>query len=173
MKNKHIVIKHIGSFNSEIIDSILLSIKNLLVKDNYPLIIRKRVYNISVECLDNILKHSDIHTVSKKLYDDNPSSFILEKDDTAFYVKIGNIILNENIKNVDNKLKKINSLNLDGINELYKNSLQNGEISKKGGAGLGLIVMSKTTKEKILYSFDEINNKFSYFVMNLKIRIDN
>jgi len=172
MAKKSILIKHIGIFNSEIIDSILLSLKDLLVENNYPILIRKRVYTLSVECLDNILKHSDIHTVSRELYDDNPSSFILEKDDTAFYVKIGNIILNENIENVDNKLKKINSLNLDGINELYKNSLQNGEISKKGGAGLGLILMSKTTKGKILYSFDEINNKFSYFAMNLKIKID-
>lgn len=173
MTQKHVVIEHTGAFDTEIIDNLLKSLKTFLTKGNFSILIRKRIYALSVECLDNILKHSDIPKLNNNLYSENPSYFLLEKNDTTFFFKISNIILNGNIKKVEKKIEQINSLDTNGINELYKNSLQNGEISKKGGAGLGLIVMAKTTKNKILYNFTKINDKFSYFTMNLKIDLNN
>ena len=59
------------------------------------------------------------------------------------------------------------ALDEDEVNELYKKSLANAEISEKGGAGLGLIVMSKFTGKNIKFDFEKINDKFSYFAMQL------
>jgi len=55
---------------------------------------------------------------------------------------------------------------------LYKDSLSNAEISEKGGAGLGLILMSKTTRQKIIFDFEKINHNFSYFAMQLTLKIN-
>ena len=56
------------------------------------------------------------------------------------------------------------------IGNFMRMFLSTAEISEKGGAGLGLIVMAKTTKQKIKYDFEKINDKFSYFAMQLNLK---
>ena len=52
---------------------------------------------------------------------------------------------------------------------MYKQIITNGQFSEKGGAGLGLVEMAKITDQKIEYSFSEINGKFDYFRLILRI----
>ncbi len=170
MKSYDVVINHKGHVNLDIIDDILHHLKTFLQSRLSDKVIIKRVYSLSVECLDNILKHSDLDDEEHVLVKDYPPRFIVEKIAESFLIHTGNIIHNENIKSVAGKIEKLNSLDKDGIISLYKESLSNAEISEKGGAGLGLIVMAKTTGQKIKYDFEKINNKFSYFAMQLNIK---
>jgi hypothetical protein len=47
--------------------------------------------------------------------------------------------------------------------------LNNGEMSLKGGGGLVMIDIARKTGEKIGYNFLEIDNKVSFFTLNIKI----
>jgi hypothetical protein len=42
-------------------------------------------------------------------------------------------------------------------------------MSLKGGGGLGMIDIARKTGEKIGYNFLEIDNKVSFFTLNIKI----
>lgn len=170
MKSYDVVINHKGPVNLEIIDQILHQLKNYLNHKIDDKVIRKRVYSLTVECLDNILKHSDLNDESHELVTSYPPRFIVEKIGENFLIHTGNIIFNSNIDLVMQKIEKLNSLTQIDINSLYKESLSNAEISEKGGAGLGLIVMAKTTGQKIKYDFERINNNFSYFAMQLSLK---
>jgi len=170
MKSYDVVINHKGPLNLETIDQILHQLKNYLNHKIEDKVIRKRVYSLTVECLDNILKHSDLNDESHELVTSYPPRFIVEKIGEHFLIHTGNIIFNSNIDLVMQKIEKLNSLTQMDINSLYKESLSNAEISEKGGAGLGLIVMAKTTGQKIKYDFERINNNFSYFAMQLSLK---
>lgn len=170
MKSYDVVVNHKGFVSLEIVDTILHDLKTYLYHKPHDKLMRKRVYSLSVECLDNILKHSDLNEERHELSMDYPPRFIVEKIADDFLIHTGNIILNENIDKVIAKLDKLNNLEVEGVNQLYKNSLANAEISEKGGAGLGLIVMAKTTRQKIRYDFEKINKKFSYFAMQLNLK---
>ena len=66
-------------------------------------------------------------------------------------------------------MDKINSLNKEELGEFYKTSLRNNTISDKGGAGLGLIEISRKSGSKINYLFEPINNENSSFSLMVKI----
>ena len=170
MKSYDVVINHKGNVNLDIIDDILHHLKVFLQSRVNDKVIIKRVYSLSVECLDNILKHSDLDDEQHALVQNYPARFIVEKIAESFLIHTGNIILNNNIDVVTQRIEKLNSLQKEEITSLYKESLSNAEISEKGGAGLGLIVMAKTTGQKIKYDFEKINNKFSYFAMQLNVK---
>ena len=156
--------------NLEVIDDILLKLKNYLQEKQIELVIRKRVYTLAVECLDNIYKHADHTNHISEIISEYPPRFIIEKIYDDFQINTGNIILDINKGKITDKLENLNKLSLEDINILYKKSLTNAEISDKGGAGLGLIVMAKITTQKIKYDFQKINDKFFYFAMQLTIK---
>ena len=55
------------------------------------------------------------------------------------------------------------------LKDYYKSVLNNGEMSLKGGGGLGMIDIARKTGEKLEYNFLEIDNKVSFFTLNIKI----
>ena len=170
MKSYDVVINHKGFMSLDVIDGILHHLKIFLFHKQHDKMMRKRVYSLSVECLDNILKHSDINEEEHEFLINYPPRFIVEKIAENFLIHTGNIILNKNRDAIIPRLDKLNDLTIKEINDLYKKSLANAEISAKGGAGLGLIVMAKTTKQKIRYDFEKINDKYSYFAMQLNFK---
>ncbi|MBU8892259.1 MAG: SiaB family protein kinase [Bacteroidales bacterium] len=171
MKSYDVVVNHKGYISLDIIDDILHQLKTFLNnKEKQNKIIRKRVYSLGVECVDNIIKHSDLNEQNHQLLESYPPRFIVERIAGNYLIHTGNIILNENVELIINKLDGLNNLGENEVNELYKESLSNAEISEKGGAGLGLIVMSRITGHKIKYDFEKINDKFSYFAMQLNLK---
>ncbi|MDK2977627.1 MAG: hypothetical protein PWP52_341 [Bacteroidales bacterium] len=172
MNKYDVVINFNGNISLPVIDDILHKLKVYLHNNINDKLIRKRVYSLAVECLDNIFKHSDLTDINNKLVNKYPPKFIVEFFHDTFLIHTGNIISNENTEKVIQKLTQLNKLADTEVNQLYKDSLSNAEISEKGGAGLGLIVMAKTTRQKIHFDFERINHNFSYFAMQLNLKIN-
>ena len=98
MKSYDVVINHKGHISLDIIDDILHHLKLFLQERIDDKTIRKRVYSLSVECLDNIFKHSDLIDEGNELVKSFPPRFIVEKIAESFMIHTGNIILNENVE---------------------------------------------------------------------------
>ena len=63
----------------------------------------------------------------------------------------------------------INKLSKEELKEYYKAVLNNGEMSMKGGGGLGMIDIARKTGEKLNFNFSPVDDKFSFFSLNIKI----
>ncbi len=148
MKSYDVVINHKGYLSLDAIDNILHQLKTYLSHKQSDKLLRKRVYSLSVECLDNIYKHSDLNEEDHELLIKYPPRFIVERIAENYLIHTGNIVMNVNMNEIIPRLENLNKLEFEEVNNLYKKSLANAEISDKGGAGLGLIVMSKFTKQK-------------------------
>ena len=85
------------------------------------------------------------------------------------YLNTPNNILNENIHGLKRRLDEVNSLNKEELKEYYKRVLNNGEMSLKGGGGLGMIDIARKTNEILDYYFLEIDNKLSFFTLVIKV----
>ena len=170
MKSYEVIINHKGPIDLSVIDSILLTLKNYIQDKQLDIVLRKRLYTLAVECLDNIYKHSDKSEHHSDLISEFPSRFIIEKIGDDYMLHTGNIIFDVNKEKITNKINKINNHDQEEINKLYKRALMHAEISEKGGAGLGLIVMARSTGHKIKYDFEKINDKFFYFAMQLTLK---
>ncbi len=159
-----------GIFSQEDINSILKELKDKLDTLLSDPTVNRRVYSAAVECLDNVLKHSEekISNDYSNKQKDYPSRFQLDDTGHSIVIYAGNKILNKNISSLMKQLEALNDLKPSNLNSLYKKKLLTAEISERGGAGLGLIIIAKIPGKKITYDFEKINNKFSYFSLKLE-----
>jgi len=151
-----------GNINNEITDKILdLSEYHFEIKMGFPKIKKKMTFLLA-ECFQNIIRHSGKINLNKS--DKIDSGFFLTRNiDGVYYITSGNLIKNANVKGLKDQLENVNSLDKEGLRELYVDVLANKGFSKKGGAGLGLIEIARKSGQKIEYVFDEFNDEFSIF----------
>ncbi|HAN00828.1 MAG TPA: hypothetical protein DCQ26_19710 [Marinilabiliales bacterium] len=125
---------------------------------------QKKVFHVMVECLQNVGKHADCLecTDSRK---DGRGTFILCKGNDEYTITTGNIVNKIKIPEMVEVLEKINSLDKEGLKQLYKQQIKEGRLSNKGGAGLGFIDIAKKTGNPLYYNFLSINEEFSFFVL--------
>lgn len=159
-----------GKFTKTITANLLSLTETYLGKDEDTSKLKKKIYFVMVECLQNITKHQD---KIRDIIGDESGILVLQKQNNKYYITTGNIIENENIPKLEELLEKVNSMNPKDLKIFYQEMLVKGEISEKGGAGLGLIAMARKTKNKLLYDFQNVNAKFSYFYLRTEMPLSN
>lgn len=152
-----------GDLTQNITDGILALTETNLTKAQEPIKVKKRIYTILVEGLQNITRHQDIANERK-------SFFGVEQSDEFYFITMANIIGNDKTEQLSTQINKINSLEKDELKEFYKQALMENELSAKGGAGLGLIEMARKSGSKLLYSFRKIDEETSYFYLRTYIK---
>jgi len=70
-------------------------------------------------------------------------------------------------------LEEINSLDKEGLKQLYKKQMREGRLSDKGGAGLGFIDIARKTGNKLEYHFLPIDETSSFFLLSSSISRNN
>lgn len=164
------IIRFEGYLDSEQVDRLLASLEDKLQGLDLPLITKKRLYSASVECLDNIFKHANVGEISQELYEQYLSFYRLTAKEQVYRLEVANVIQNAEVQSIREKLEQLNDLDREGINQLFKDTIsQTDGLSDKGGAGLGLIVLAKTTRQPIRYHFKPIGEGHSYFTLIIYI----
>lgn len=155
-----------GVFTQKITDNILSLAESNLDKAGESSTVKKRVFSIMVEGLQNITRHQDENITTEK---DKTGIFVIQRKGNNYFITTGNLIDKQHIKKLTGQLDKINSLEKEELKRYYKEVLNETEISKKGGAGLGLIEMARKSGNKLAYDFTGINDIYSFFYLHLEI----
>ena len=155
-----------GVFTANITDNILSLAESNLVQKEDPRALRRKVYNVMVEGLQNITKHQADLEVEEEL---NYGVFVLKKEHFKYFITTGNLIENEFIDTLSKQITQVNSLDKDELKAYHREVLLHGKISNKGGAGLGLIDMARKSGNKLLYAFEKLDEQFSYFYLHTEI----
>ncbi len=162
---KEEILRHFGPLSYEEIGFLLNKMTVLLERKGMSITVKKKVYAAMVESLENVYKHQDI--IEKD--DEYKPRFSLYVDEQNLSMFVSNSVLNHKISPLRTKLDKVNALDKNGLKDLYKNTILSGNVSPKGGAGLGIINIAKVSENKINFSFVAINDKYSYFTLNILI----
>jgi hypothetical protein len=171
MPEREVILSYQGLFNFEIIGHLLNSLKDETESRGISISHYKKILSVMIEALENVFKYSEYFDKEKSLFPKYYPKFQLDKVNENYVLLTGNPILKTDIEKLSNHINKINNLDKEGLRQLFRNTLTNGQFSAKGGAGLGFIEMAKVTSEKINFSFDTINEKFSFY--SCKILITN
>lgn len=155
-----------GSFSKSITRSILGLAEINIDKAEGPSAIKKRIYFIMVEGLQNITRHQD-EMDSGDI--EEPGLFVIQRKSDEYFITTGNVIENQNVEPLRGKLEKVNSLAPDELKSYYRQILTKGKISDKGGAGLGLIEMARKSGNKLLYDFKKIDSDYAFFYFQTEI----
>ena len=163
MLDNNLILVYEGELTQEITKSVLAMAERNMDSSGEESTVKRKVFNVMVECLQNIVKHAD------DISNNHSAVFMVGKKDDKYVIISGNPIENEYIDNLKSKIEKINDLDKDGLKELYKNIIKNTEISDKGGAGLGFVDMARKSGNKLEFDFVKIDDGHSFFCLKTSI----
>jgi hypothetical protein len=172
MERDDVLIAFKGSITSELLTSILQIMETKMEDLHEAPRTKKKVFNVLVECLQNLYHHIDDFEVqgsAEEVSEKKSAIFSISRTVESYNIVTGNFVSNENVINLTNKINKINDLSRDELKAYYKQVLNNGEISDKGGGGLGFIDIAKKSGEKLVYKLREIDESYSFFTLTVKI----
>ncbi|MDD3567189.1 MAG: SiaB family protein kinase [Bacteroidales bacterium] len=156
-----------GEMNHQIMRSFAFMANRKIIEKNLPTSIRKRVFHIMIECLQNVTKHSD--DFDKKDQQVGNGLFIIGQNKDSFYVVTGNLVQNEKIKALEDRLIKINQANAHELKDIFLKQMMEGQLNEKGGAGLGLIDIARKSGRKLFYHFVPFDNHRHYFLLAVSV----
>jgi hypothetical protein len=167
MTENRIILLYQGLFEPSMLKSVVAMTEKKLVDENIDESLRRKLFNVMVESLQNISKHQQPSTDK----DRNPF-LMINRDETSYNIITGNFIVNDKISTVSEKIDFINSLNKEELKEHYKNARLNSIISDVGGAGLGFIDMVRKSGNQLEYKFYAVDTVLSFFVLRSTINMN-
>jgi len=111
MERNNILLSFKGEITSDLLTSILQIMENKMDNMQEEPKMKKKVYNVLVECLQNLYHHLDDASNDVDKNDRIRSAiFMIGKLDSKYTIFTGNYILNENIHGLKTRLDEVNSL---------------------------------------------------------------
>lgn len=160
-----------GHFSNLVLSMATDLIRNHLEKEFNLINLRNKLSFLMIESFQNIVRYADSHR-QDEVGHLTPEIFLTRNIDDTFYIITSNLIENEKIGYVKEKLFEVNNLDEEALKLLYINVLKNRQISEKGGAGLGFIEMVRKTKGKLEFDFVPVNEKVSFFYFQIILKAE-
>jgi len=123
----------------------------------------KRIFNILIELLQNVLLHSASPTHGKPFY------FVLAKNMEDYVAICANIVSNDSAKKIKETLDQIKKMNEKQLKAHYMEVLSNDQFSAKGGAGLGLITVALKCDNNFTFNCITLDDQVSLFELTALI----
>jgi hypothetical protein len=168
MKAHEITLVYEGEITHQITKAFTSLTESNMSKDLESNSVQRKVFHVMVECLQNISKHADTFSNNDFTYSGR-GIFMVSKGKDEYNVTTGNVIDNDKTEDLKNLLEQINSLDKEGLKELYKTQMKEGRLSEKGGAGLGFIDIARKTGMKLIYHFLPVSDNSSFFLLTSTI----
>ncbi len=159
-----------GNISSELISNVLEVVESKMDDHNESSKIRKKVYNVLVESLQNLYHH--IEVLPEEMREDYDSKFgilVVSRDSGQYRISTGNFVTHDKVDVLKNKIDKINSMGKEELKDMYKFILNHQRLSEKGGGGLGLVDIARKTGNKLNYTFEKYNDTYYFFDLDVFI----
>jgi len=143
--------------------------ENLFSKDSSQKKITRKTSFLITETFQNIVRHKIDENDSPIEKSDHKDFFLIKVSNERTLIASVNIVENEVVEFLDDRISHLNSLEENELKELRKNVLQFSTFSKKGGAGLGLIEMIRKSKLPLQKKFIKINAELSLMILKVEL----
>jgi hypothetical protein len=156
-----------GDFHIGLFLKITSRIEKQLEKDEPCVRIRKKIFNILIEMLQNVIHYFE---EQKNETIDRSISIAISKNSSCYTIAVRNKIKNDRMLQLRSLLDRINSLNKEQLVNLYRDRLV-FDGTMNGKVGLGFLDIKRRSGSNLYYQFGLLNKEYSSF--NLVVRINN
>lgn len=159
-----------GHLSDDVGREVLSFTEAKLNEEDIELTLRKRVFSILVEILENVAKYSPGKEPEKKY---GMPVAMIRLENKIYTITTGNLIQNEKVDLLKDKLDQINENDKLGLKGLFSDSIAGQTLKTESTGNLGLIDMARKSGGKLVYQFEQINSQYSYYTLTVKIEDKN
>lgn len=160
----NVLIEHFGGVNAYTISTLSDTLENKLLSDKYSKNIKKKAFAIIIEGLQNIYRHGLPNEDSVAV-----GAFVLLDGIDSVQLHFLNLIQQESVKEMDEFCQKMNSMSLVDIKQLYLETLSNADLTEKGGASLGCMLMKLKSDGNLDYAFEDMDKDMTCFHLTVSV----
>jgi len=166
MADNNIYLIWSGHISPDVGKEVLFFTETKLMEDEIETGLRKRVFGILVEILENVSRYSAERAYEKEY---GMPVAIIRYEERVYSLTTGNLVPAANAESLREKLELINSYNREGLAELLKDSLRKETAASGSTGNLGLIDIAMKSSDKLFFNFEKINEFFSYYTLTVKV----
>lgn len=155
-----------GHISPDIGKEVISFTETKLSEDDIAANLRRRVFSILVEILENVSKYSPGKEPERQF---GLPLAMIRMEDKVYCLTTGNLILNSDVDHLREKLEIINRYDRVGLKELFRKSLSGQTIETESTGNMGLIDMARKSGSKLVYEFEKINDLYSYYTLTVKV----
>ncbi len=172
LRGKRILFCYSGPFAQSSIEGVGKTLRRNLEIDEAGSNTTLSVFSIFIEQVQNVLNYSaeKINHTDKLENELRVGVVVIGREENGnYFVHCGNRICNVDIPKMSTNLELVRNLNYDELKTLYKERRRMDPQPGSKGAGLGLIEMSRKSVKPIEYSFEKIDDDFSFFSIKVEV----
>lgn len=173
LEKENILLSFKGVVTADLLNSVLQIMESKLTYMDEAPRTKKKVFNVLVECLQNLYHHIDLDdtetTRNNGMIEAKSALLMIAQSEGSFYIKTGNYIDKGEAIKLEERLDSINGMTKEELRTYYQEILSDGTVSTKGTAGLGMIDIARKSGNKLQYDFVEVSEEIRFFCLNVKI----
>ena len=172
LEKQRIMLSFKGELSPELISALLNLVEQKLVITEPEHRIRKRVFNVVMECLQNLYHHNRRVTSPQtdlSAKDERQGVVMIAHDSSGYSVLTGNYMAKTEVNDLKDRLDQVNGCEPDQLRDLYKSKLGDGKFTRSGGGGLGIIDIARKSGRKLEYGFVPMDNDNTFFSLNVNV----
>ncbi|HQV75677.1 MAG: SiaB family protein kinase [Flavobacteriales bacterium] len=167
MEKRRVMLSFKGNLTSELVSALLGLVENKMEAIEPDPRTRKRVFNVLMECLQNLYHHTGPQPGSSST---EPNGVVMiAHQDQGYSVLTGNFIVGSDVDKLKGHMDRINALPPDQLREFYRETLADGKYSTNGGGGLGMIEIARKSGGKLEYGFVPYDQHNAFFSLNVNV----
>jgi hypothetical protein len=172
LEKQRVMLSFKGDLSPELVTALLGVVERKMGLIEEDARIRKRVFNVVMECLQNLYHHNARVSMKDgaKVRTDEPQGVVMIAHGEAGYsVLTGNFMANDEVTGLKAHLDRINGCDPEQLRDLYKETLGDGHFTRVGGGGLGIIDIARKSGRKLEYGFVPLDNENAFFSLNVNV----
>jgi len=155
-----------GQLLTEEVDAILVELEYMIDRLDLPKKNAKRLFTLAVEGLQNIERHGLDHPEFSGV-----SFVLLYKREQQFVLVFGNLIDDRTKRLLEYHLQRIEGLGKEELKEMLIRQLDRGELTEKGGGGLGILTLALKSSGKVKAVFTPLEEGV-FYLFSMRVSVD-
>lgn len=153
-----------GDLNSGFSNAVTSRLEHILEEEVDHKMAKKRFFSVFIEAVQNIRKHGCSSTDGKV-----HAGLIVYKSQGQLKGLFMNMVSNAQARFLVKRYDEVNAMTQGELKERYLKTLQEGDISDKGGAGLGIITIVMRSKNKSTTELEPLSATHQVFKITLGV----
>ncbi|MFN3874350.1 MAG: SiaB family protein kinase [Flavobacteriales bacterium] len=172
LERQRVMLSFKGALSPELITVLLGLVERKLDAMEPDAKVRKRLFNVAVECLQNLYHHNAHQRLTAEGIEpvsDPHGVVMIAHTATGYSVLTGNFMQGSDVEQLKAHLDRINALDADALRDWYRAKLADGRYSSAGGGGLGMIDIARRSGGKLEYAFVPYDKDSAFFSLNVNV----